>query len=62
MNFVIYPLLYGLVCAPLKVLDLWYAKKITKTHTNDWRFNPHLIWIMSIVGIFMGIAYVLLFK
>ena len=40
MNFVIYPLLYGLVCAPLKVLDLWYAKKITKTHTNDWRFNP----------------------
>lgn len=62
MSFVIYPLLFGLIFALFKTLDLWYSKKIAKTSTSDWRFNPHLIWIMFIVGIFMGIAYVLLFK
>ncbi|WP_454303661.1 hypothetical protein [Staphylococcus cohnii] len=55
-------MLFGLIFALFKTLDLWYSKKIAKTSTSDWRFNPHLIWIMSIVGIFMGIAYVLLFK
>ena len=62
MNFVIYPLLCGLFCALLEVIDLWYAKKITKTHSKDWRFNPHLIWMMFIFGAVMGIIYVLLFK
>ncbi|ASE37406.1 hypothetical protein CEP67_08925 [Staphylococcus pettenkoferi] len=62
MNFVIYPLLLGLTFALVKALDLWYTKKLTKTHSNDWRSNPHLIWIMFIVGAVMGVIYVLLFK
>ena len=40
MNFVIYPLLLGLTFALVKALDLWYTKKLTKTHSNDWRSNP----------------------
>lgn len=62
MNFIIYPLLFGLIFTLFKALDLWYSKRIAKTSTNDWRFSPHLIWILFIVGIFMGIAYVILFK
>ncbi|WP_260980811.1 hypothetical protein [Staphylococcus cohnii] len=27
MNFIIYPLLFGLIFALFKTLDLWYSKK-----------------------------------
>ncbi|MGF7194075.1 ABC-type arginine transport system permease subunit [Staphylococcus pasteuri] len=62
MNFVIYPLILGLICALSKVIDIWYAKKVTKTYTRSWRFNPHLIWIMFIIGVIMGVIYVLFVK
>lgn len=62
MNFIIYPLLYGIIFALTKTIDLWYSKKIAKTSTSDWRSNPHLIWILFIVGIIMGVVYVLIVK
>ncbi|PNZ58810.1 hypothetical protein CD110_08750 [Staphylococcus casei] len=62
MNFIIYPLLFGIIFALFKTLDLWYSKKVTKTSTRDWRFNPHLIWILFIIGVIIGCIYVLIYK
>lgn len=62
MSFVMYPLLFGLTFALIKALDIWYTKKITKTYSNDWIFNPHLIWIMFIIGVIMGIIFILFLK
>jgi drug/metabolite transporter (DMT)-like permease len=62
MNFIIYPLLFGISLALFKTLDLWYSKRKTKPKDKDWRFSPHLIWILFIVGLIMGCIYVLLFK
>lgn len=62
MNFVIYPLIFGIVFSILKSLDLWFSKNVTKTYSDDWRFNPHLIWILFLAGMVIGLFYVMLFK
>jgi hypothetical protein len=62
MNFVIYPLLFGIALALYKTLDLWYSNSKTKSQAKDWRFSPHLIWLLFIVGLIMGCVFVLLFK
>lgn len=62
MSFIIYPLLFGLLFSLIKITDLWYSKKVAKTQKSDWRFSPHLIWILFLVGVVIGIVYVLITK
>ncbi len=62
MSFIIYPLLLGLSFALSKLIDIWYVKKVTKTDTNNWRTNPHFIWIMFIIGIVIGVLFTLFLK
>lgn len=60
MEFIFYPLIFGLGLMCLKLVDLFIAKKLLKNSSNNKRLSPHGIWIAFLIGVALGAIYELI--